>query len=48
MERLKYGRKRKEMIVWAGINRCIDSDKVSHTENIEDRDRETERLTKLE
>ena len=49
MERLKYGRKREEMIVGAGIDRCIDSEKVSHTEKIEDReikrqkDKETER-----
>ena len=43
LERLKYGRKREERIVGAGIDRCIDSEKVSHTEKIEDRDRETER-----
>ena len=43
MERLKYGRKREEMIVGAGIDRCIDSEKVSHTEKIEDRDRDIER-----
>ena len=43
-------RKLEERIVGAGIDSCIDSEKVSHTEKIEDRetvrqrDRVTERL----
>ena len=46
LERLKYGRKWEkweERIVEAGIDRCIDSEKMSQTEKIEGRDRETER-----
>ena len=31
------------MNLWAGIDRCIDSEKMSQTEKIGDRDRETER-----